>query len=178
MSGHSHWSGIKHKKGEKDQKRGVLFSKLLKAISAAAKQEPNPDFNPRLRTAVQKAEEASVPEVNIKRAISGAKEKKDSLEELFFEAYGPSGVAILIYIITSSRNRIVAEVKKILSDNNGKWAEIGSVTWAFGDVGVGKTPHSKFTQEASKEDKEELRGLIVALEDNEDVFGVYTNIKE
>src|SRR5271155_4561781 len=99
MAGHSHWSGIKHKKEITDQKRGKVFSKLLALISAAARSEPNPDFNPRLRTAVAKAREASVPAENIDRAIKRASEASEGFDELIFEAYGPGGVAILIEAI-------------------------------------------------------------------------------
>src|SRR3989344_4105261 len=131
MSGHSHWSGIKHKKGAKDAKRAVLFSKLLNAVSIAAKPEPNPQFNPRLRTAVDKAREANVPNDNIDRAIKKAAEKTDDLEELLMEAYGPGGAPLLIEAITDSRNRTVSEIKAILGALGAKWAEPGSVRWAF-----------------------------------------------
>lgn len=177
MAGHSHWAGIKHKKGVKDQKRGVLFSKLLNAISIAARDEPSPDFNPRLRTAVEKARQASVPQDNIDRAIYQASEKSDNLEELMFEAYGPGGAALLIAAITGNRNRTVAEVKKILSENSAKWAEPGSVAWAFENIGPGKIPKAKFAQELSPEDKTSLASLVKILNEHEDVQGVYTNSK-
>src|SRR5271155_2827486 len=99
MSGHSHWAGIKHKKEITDKKRGKVFSKLLALISAAAKTEPNPGFNPRLRTAIAKAREASVPQENIERAVKRASEVGGDLNELTFEAYGPGGGAILIEAI-------------------------------------------------------------------------------
>jgi len=89
MSGHSKWAQIKHKKGITDKKRGQLFSKLLKAIRAAARTEPNPDFNPRLRTAIETAKAASVPMDNIRRAIEGVESK--NMEELTVEGYGPGG---------------------------------------------------------------------------------------
>jgi len=177
MAGHSHWAGIKHKKEAKDQKRALLFSKLLRAISIAARNEPNPEFNPRLRTAVGKAEAASVPKENIDRAINRAKEKSDNLEELLFEAYGPGGAALLIYIITDNRNRTVAEVKKILADSDAKWAEPGSVVWAFENIGTEKNPTAKFNQELSAEDKIRINVLIDALREHEDVQGVHTNYK-
>lgn len=177
MSGHSHWAGIKHQKEAKDQKRGVLFSKLLKAISVSAKGEPNPEFNPRLRTAVEAAREAKVPQDNIERAIKQAAEKSDDLEELFFEAYGPGGVALLISAITTSRNRAVAEVKKILVDHSAKWAEPGSVMWAFEDIGAGKVPKAKFVQELSSEDAAKLDELVRALQEHDDIQEVYTNAK-
>ncbi len=96
MSGHSHWSGIKHKKEITDQKRGKIFSKLLVTISTAAKKESDPNFNPRLRTVIAKAKEAGVPQDNIERAVKKAKETDGNLDELLFEAYGPSGIAILV----------------------------------------------------------------------------------
>lgn len=177
MSGHSHWAGIKHKKEITDQKRGKVFSKLLKAISAAVQTEPNPDFNPRLRTAVAKAKEASVPQENIDRAIQKASESAANLEELLFEAYGPGGIAILIEAISDNKNRIVQEVKLILKECNGKWAESGSVQWAFEKTNTGGESgwHAKFPQDVPNNEKAALDALVEALEENDDVQNVYTN---
>ncbi len=175
MSGHSHWAGIKHKKEITDKKRGKIFSKLLTAISAAAKTESNPDFNPRLRTAVTKAREASVPQDTIERAIKRASDAGD-LEELAFEAYGPGGAAILIEAISDSKNRTVQEIKIILKDHGGKWAEAGSVRWAFEPMAA-DNPHewkAKFPQALSPEDKTKLEGLIEALDENDDVQNIFT----
>ena len=199
MSGHSHWAGIKHKKGATDQKRGVVFSKLLAAISAAAKTEQDPNFNPRLRTAVEKAREASVPADNIARAIKRASETGQNLEELIFEAYGPGGIAILIEAISDSKNRTVQEVKLILNELGGKWAESGSVLWAFRPTADVRRPDAdlrgqdvgqhesnadkrenwvaKFPQDVQGDDKAKLETLIAALEDQNDVQKVYTNAK-
>jgi YebC/PmpR family DNA-binding regulatory protein len=174
MSGHSHWAGIKHKKGVTDQKRGKIFSKLLALISAAAKTEPNPDFNPRLRTAIAKAREASVPAENIERAITRATDLSAALEELTFEAYGPAGAAILIEAISDNRNRAVQEVKTVLRDHNGKWAESGSVLWAFEKTADGWT--AKFPQDVPDEDKTKLANLLEVLEESDSVQNVYTNI--
>lgn len=172
MSGHSHWAGIKHQKAVTDAKRAKLFSKLLKAISAAAKTEPNPDFNPRLRTAVEKAKEAMVPADNIDRAIKKALEQKP-IEELLFEAYGPGGTAILIEALADNRNRMVQEIKKALGDHGGKWAESGSVQWAFERGPEGWKP--KFFQEINEVDAQSLFALTEALEENDDVQNVVTN---
>ena len=177
MSGHSHWAGIKHKKEITDQKRGKIFSKLLAAISAAAKTETNPDFNPRLRTAIDKAKAASVPQDNIERAIKKASEAGLNLEELLFEAYGPGGAAILIEAVSDSKNRTVQEIKLILKDHNGKWAETGSVRWAF-EPNIGSEDENwkaKFPQDISENDKRSLIGLLESLEENDDVQNVYTN---
>jgi len=176
MSGHSHWAGIKHKKEITDQKRGKVFSKLLAAISAAAKSEPNPDFNPRLRTAVMKAKEASVPAENIERAIKRASDASANLEELVFEAYGPGGAAILIEAISDNKNRTVQEVKLILKDHGGKWAEAGSVQWAFEGVpGPERGFKAKFPQALPPEDAEKLDALIEALDENDAVQNVFVN---
>ncbi|HVM77322.1 MAG TPA: YebC/PmpR family DNA-binding transcriptional regulator [Candidatus Paceibacterota bacterium] len=172
MSGHSHWAGIKHKKEITDKKRGKIFSKLLKAISAAAKTETNPDFNPRLRTAVAKAREASVPADTIERAIKKASEE-GNLDELLFEAYGPGGAAIMIEALSDSRNRTVQEIKLILKEQNGKWAESGSVQWAFEKTADGWK--AKFPQDLPENEKSQLIKLLEALEDNDDVQDVYTN---
>ena len=188
MSGHSHWAGIKHKKGIADQKRGQVFSKLLSAITAAARTEQNPEFNPphkkvmwginpRLRTAIQKAKQANVPSENIERAIKRAKESGGAVEELTLEAYGPAGTAILIEAITDNKNRTIPEIKKILSEQEAKWAEPGSVQWAFRKTNAGweAQEHSKIM--TSEEDQRKLQILFDALKEQEDVEEIYANIQ-
>ncbi len=176
MSGHSHWAGIKHKKGVADQKRGQLFSKLLNAVAIAARQEPKPEFNPQLRTAIEKAKENNVPQDNIERAIKRASEDKN-LEEMIIEAYGPEGTAILIEAITDSKNRTIAEVKKIINENGAKWAEPGSVLWAFEKVKTetGTAWQEKFKQQISSEAQEKLQKLIEELLEQNEVQEIYTN---
>lgn len=179
MSGHSHWSGIKHKKEITDKKRAKIFSKSLKLISAAAHAEPDPAFNPRLRTAVAKAREAGVPADTIERAIKHAADPAEKLEELLYEAYGPCGAAILITAISDNRNRTAQEIKTILRDHNGKWAESGSVQWAFEPAGGEAWGEwtAKFPQDiASEEEKQKLADLLDALDENDDVQNVYTNL--
>ena len=173
MAGHSHWAGIKRKKEITDKKRGVLFSKLLNSITIAAKKEPNPQFNPTLRSAIDKAKQNNVPQDNIEKAVKRASEKSDNLEELIMEAYGPEGVAILIEAVTDSKNRAVAETKKILSDHEAKWADSGSVLWSFEKTIDGYL--AKFKNEVSKEGKEKLRALIEELESQDDIQRVTTN---
>lgn len=175
MAGHSHWAGIKRQKEVTDKKRGQIFSKLLTAITAAAKSEPNPDFNPRLRTVVSKAKEANVPADNIARAIKKASDPGEAMEEIILEAYGPGGIAILMEGITNNTNRTVPQIKKILSDLEGKWAESGSVRWAFEQSSEDRSWQAKFPQEISEEDAQKLLSLVEALEDHEDVQRVFTN---
>lgn len=178
MSGHSKWSQIKHQKGITDKKRGQLFSKLSTAITAAAKNEPNPQFNPRLRSAIEKARGLQMPNDNIERAIKKASDKNQSLEEIMCEAYGPGSAALIIEAITDNRNRTIPEMKKILHDHNGKWGESGSVLWAFeqktDDLGD-RVWQPKFSQNISEEDKKKLETLIEALEEHDDIQRVFTN---
>lgn len=171
MSGHSKWSQIKRKKGITDQKRGQIFSKLLRTISVAARGETNPDFNPHLRAAIEKAREQNVPQENIERAIKKSSEAKD-VEGLVIEAYGPEGVALLIEATTNNRNRTVAEIKKIISDHNARWADPGSVLWAFEKEGGEYKP--KFPQTISDTAQKQLFKLLEALDDHGDVNDTYT----
>lgn len=173
MSGHSHWKQIQHQKGAADQKRGQLFSKLLAAISIAARQEPNPDFNPRLRSAIEKAKENKVPLENIERAVSKASENKN-LEEIIIEAYGPEKAALIIEAITGNKNRTIAEIRHLLGENGAKMAEPGSVLWAFQQT-PDKEWRPKFRQPLSEEGKKKLQGLVKLLEECQDVQRVITN---
>lgn len=173
MAGHSKWKQIKHKKEITDKKRSKLFSKLLNAIAIAAKTEPNPQFNPRLRTAVETAKENSVPQENITRAIRRASES-ENLVALTLECYGPGGTQVLIEVITDSRNRAVAEIKKIIHDRDAKWAEPGSVLWAFEKEGEGW--QAKFPQSIPDDVRVKIDELVEALEEHGDVQEIYTNI--
>lgn len=176
VAGHSHWAGIKRQKEVADKKRGQVFSKLLAAITASAKAEPNPDFNPRLRTVILKAKECKVPAENIERAVRRASETEVMLEELIMEAYGPGGIAILIEALSNNKNRTVAEVKKILSRHHAKWAEPGSVRWAFEPPTPGETAwQAKFPQVVSEDDKNKLSTLEEVLLEHDDVQNVFTN---
>ncbi len=176
MSGHSHFAGIKHKKEITDQKRGQVFSKLLNAISIAARTETNPQFNPQLKAAVEKARESQVPREKIEKAIKKASEN-ENLEEITIEAYGPEGAAILIETITDNKNRTIAEVKKILNNNETKFAESGSVRWAFEqtktEAGLGWK--EKFKQQISDGGKEKIQKLIDELLEQNEVQEIYTN---
>ena len=172
MSGHSKWANIKRRKESTDKKRAQIFSKLSKAISVAARKEPNPDFNPTLRAMVDKARSFNMPQENIERAIKKSSEV-DNLEELVMEGYGPEGVAVVITATTDNRNRTVAEVKKILSDHNAKWADPGSVLWAFEHTEgewVGKFPQS-----ISPHAEQQLLSFMDALDEHDDVSDIYTN---
>jgi YebC/PmpR family DNA-binding regulatory protein len=140
MSGHSKWSSIKHKKGAADAKRGKLFTKLARAITVAARDGgPDPEGNPALATAVQKARDASMPKDNIQRAIdrgSGVGADADAIESILFEGYGPGGAAILVEALTDNRNRASADVRHAFTKHHGSLGEPGSVAWIFEKRGV------------------------------------------
>lgn len=138
MSGHSKWSTIKRAKGAADAKRGQLFTKLAREITVAARAGlPDPDSNPRLRIAVQKARAESMPKDNIDRAIERAKGGAggESLDEVSYEGYGPSGIAFYVQAMTDNRNRTVGEVRAVLTRGGGSLGADGSVSWMFDAVG-------------------------------------------
>ncbi len=134
MSGHSKWSTIKHKKAAVDKKRGKLFSRLTKEITIAAREKGgDPDFNPRLRLAIDKAKEANMPKDNIERAIKRGTGELEGQElvEAMYEGYAPHGVGVIVEVVTDNRNRAVAELRHALTKNSGSMAEAGSVVWQF-----------------------------------------------
>ena len=140
MAGHSKWAGIKHKKAIVDARRGKLFTKLARAITVAAKEGGgDPDGNPALGLAIQKAKDASMPKDNIERAIAkgtGEGADADALETVVYEGYGPGGVALLIEAVTDNRNRTGSEVRHLLSKHGGSLGEPGSVAYNFDKTGL------------------------------------------
>ena len=139
MAGHSKWANIKHRKGRQDAARGKLFGKLAKAIEVAAREGGgNPDFNPTLATAVEKAKAASMPNDNIERAIKrGTGEVEGAVyEEIFYEGYGPGGVALYVQILTDNRNRAASDVRAAFTRHNGNLGEPGSVGYLFSQKGM------------------------------------------
>ncbi len=139
MSGHSKWSKVKHIKAREDAKRGKIFSKLIREIMVAARDGGgDPAFNPRLRTIIATAKAANMPNDNIDRAIKkGTGELGGvSFEESTYEGYGPGGVAIMMDVLTDNKKRTVAEIRHIMSRNNGSLGEGGCVAWNFEKKGL------------------------------------------
>jgi YebC/PmpR family DNA-binding regulatory protein len=140
VSGHSKWATTKHKKAVIDAKRGKLFAKLIKNIEVAARTGGgDPDGNPTLYDAIQKARKTSVPLDNIERAVkrgSGAEAGGSDWQTIMYEGYGPNGVAVLIECLTDNRNRAAMEVRTAMSRNNGSMADPGSVAYLFNRKGV------------------------------------------
>jgi len=143
MSGHSKWATIKHKKGAADKARGKLFAKLIRQVEVAAREGGgDPDTNPTLRTMFQKAREASVPLDTIERAIKRGTGELEGVryEQVSYEGYAPSGVAVIVECLTDNRNRTGADVRAIFSKNGGSMAEPGAVSWQFHRRGVVLVP--------------------------------------
>lgn len=138
MSGHSHWSGIKHKKAVTDAKRAQIFTKLGRVISVAARNGGgNPEFNPALRLAIEKARSFNMSKDKIENSIKkGTGEDSDSkLDEAQYEALGPSGIMLIINAITDNKNRTVSDLRRILEKHGGKMAD-GGVSWNFKRAGI------------------------------------------
>jgi YebC/PmpR family DNA-binding regulatory protein len=157
MAGHSKWAQIKHKKAHTDAKRGKVFTKIVKEISVAARLGGgDPEGNPRLRSAIEKAKEVNMPSENIKRAImKGTGELPGTTyEEITYEGYGPGGVAILIETLTDNKNRTVSEIRHILSKNSGNMGEAGCVSWIFEKKGY-------ILVEKTKVDEDTLMSVVL-----------------
>jgi len=133
MSGHSKWATIKHKKAITDSKRGSLFTKLIKEITIAARGGGKPESNPRLRVAIERAKEQSMPADNIERAVKKGTGELEGVnyEDMALEGYGPGGVAIFVEGVTDNKNRTTSEVRTLFSKNGGNMAGAGSVAWMF-----------------------------------------------
>ncbi len=175
MSGHSKWSTIKRKKGANDAARGKLFTKLIREITIAAKTGGDPEANPRLRTAVDKAKANSMPKDNIDRAIKKGTGELDGAqyEEYTYEGYGPGGVAILVHCLTDNKNRTTAEVRHSFSKYGGNLGEAGCVSYLFDRRGV-------FTFSADEISEEEImeKAIDAGAEDIKDEEGdwvIYTD---
>src|SRR5437016_1873617 len=151
MSGHSKWHNIRLKKGKMDQERGKAFTKLAREIIVAAKAGGgNPDGNVRLRMAIQKARENSMPAENIKRAIQRGTGELEGVnfDELTYEGYGHGGAAVMVDVLTDNRNRTVAELRNLFSKNGGSLGEQGCVAWIFDPRGIISVPKDKADEEA------------------------------
>lgn len=177
MSGHNKWANIHVRKEAMDKKRGKVFSKAAKIIEIAARKGADPTTNPSLRTAVEKAREVNMPNDNIQRAIKKGSglNKEGQLEETTYEAYGPAGVAIIIEVITDNKNRTISEIKHILSSFGGTLSGTGSVTYMFTRQGADWVP--KYPMDIADEAvKEQIIKLFEALDDNDDINEIYSNV--
>lgn len=175
MSGHSKWSTIKNKKGKADAKKGNIFTKIGREISVAVKQGgSDPDVNPRLRDAIQKAKDNNMPNDNINRSIKKASGDIDGVnyEEITYEGYGPGGVAVIVQALTDNKNRTAGDVRHAFDKFNGSLGANGCVSYMFNRKGV--IIAGKYTDEESL--------MLIALEagaediiEKDDLFEIYTD---
>lgn len=171
MSGHSKWANIKHQKQVEDIRRGKIFSKLARAISVAARQGgSDPNLNPTLRTAIEKARSYNMPKDKIERAI-GAGQSVQSLEEAVYEGYGSLGVAFMVKVLTDNKNRTLSEIRKIFDKHGGKLGEAGSAAYIFTDP---EKP-SFAVPLTDPTNAKKVLSLADALDEHDDVQEVYSN---
>ena len=149
MAGHSHWAGIKHKKGKADKQRSKIFSKLSKEITVAAKLgDKDPTMNPRLRSAVQAARSANVPKDNIERAIDKSLAVSgNNFESLRYEGFGPDKIAVIVETLTDNKNRTASNIRTIFQKNGGNLGTQGSASHNFKQVGVIKIDKKEISEE-------------------------------
>ena len=149
MAGHSHWAGIKHKKGRADKERSKIFSKLSREITVAAKLgDKDPNMNPRLRTAIQAAKQANMPKENISRAISKSQLSGDkNYDNLRYEGFGPFNTALIIETLTDNKNRSASSIRTLLQKNGGRLGESGSTSHMFNSCGIIHIDKDKISEE-------------------------------
>ena len=182
MAGHSKWAKIKRDKGANDAKRGAVFTRIGNQIAIAARSGADPDMNPALALAIEKAKQANMPNANIQRAIDRVTDKDAAaLEEIAYEGYGPGGVGIIIETATDNRNRTLPEVKTALVKNGGRLADAGSVAFQFtrkGVIRVAATGEDALLTilDAGAEDASEDDGEIVVYTDQKELAKVRTAI--
>lgn len=171
MSGHSKWHNIQARKGKQDAKKSGQFTKLAKAITIAAQKGGDPTANFSLRIAIDKAKAASMPKDNIDRAIKrgiGEDGEAIRMEEVLYEAYGPSGVAVLVKTVTDNKNRTLSDLKHILNISGGSLGSAGSVQWMFGQWGLITLKHDELAKGSLDQEGFEMELIDAGLEDIKD----------
>lgn len=182
MAGHSKWANIKHRKGAQDKRRNKLFTKVIKEITVAIKENNNngdPDTNPALRNALLNARGVNMPKENIERAIKKATgADADNYEQLSFEGYGPHGIAFFIECMTNNTNRTVANIRSIFNKNSGSLGTNGSLEFLFERNGVFTIEKKTLTLDSDDLQLELIEAGAVSFEDEDDIFMVYSEFSE
>ncbi len=188
MAGHSHWAGIKHKKGRADKERSKIFSKLSREITVAAKLgDKDPDMNPRLRTAIQAAKQANMPKDNIIRAISKSEMSGDkNYENLRYEGFGPSNTAFIIETLTDNKNRSASSIRTVLQKKGGRLGETGSTSHLFSNNGVIHVEKDKIKEDeifeiainAGAKDCTNLNNVFEIITEKEDFYKIKTELEK
>ena len=188
MAGHSHWAGIKHKKGRADKERSKIFSKLSREITVAAKLgDKDPDMNPRLRTAVQAAKQANMPKDNITRAINKSEISGDkSYENLRYEGFGPFNIALIIETLTDNKNRSASSIRTVLQKSGGRLGESGSTTHMFNNCGIIHIEKDKISEDeafdiainSGAKDCLNVNGFHEIITEKEDFYKIKTQLEK
>ena len=188
MAGHSHWAGIKHKKGRADKERSKIFSKLSREITVAAKLgDKDPDMNPRLRTAIQAAKQANMPKDNITRAINKSEMSGDkSYENLRYEGFGPFNIALIIETLTDNKNRSASSIRTVLQKSGGRLGESGSTTHMFNNCGIIHIEKDKISEEeafdiainSGAKDCLNVNGFHEIITEKEDFYKIKTQLEK
>ena len=188
MAGHSHWAGIKHKKGRADKERSKTFSKLSREITVAAKLgDKDPGMNPRLRTAIQAAKQANMPKDNISRAISKSELSGDrNYENLRYEGFGPSNVALIIETLTDNKNRSASSIRTVLQKKGGRLGETGSTAHMFLNCGIIHIDKGRLKEEeifelatnAGAQDCINLNNIFEIITQKEDFYKIKTELEK
>ncbi len=178
MAGHSKWANIKHRKGAQDKRRGKIFTRLIKDITVAIKENNNngdPETNPALRNAIQNARGENMPKDNIERAIKKATgANADTYDQITFEGYGPHGIAFFIECTTDNTNRTVANVRAIFNKHDGTLGTNGSLEFIFNRTGVFTIDKENLDWDLEELQLELIEGGATSYEDEDDIFIVYT----
>ena len=188
MAGHSHWAGIKHKKGRADKERSKIFSKLSREITVAAKLgDKDPDINPRLRTAIQAAKQANMPKENIFRAISKSENSDNkNYENLRYEGFGPYNIALIIETLTDNKNRSASSIRTVLQKSGGRLGETGSTSHMFNNCGIIHIERNKISEEeafdiainSGAKDCSLINDFHEIITDKEDFYKVKTQLEK
>ena len=188
MAGHSHWAGIKHKKGRADKERSKIFSKLSREITVAAKLgDKDPDMNPRLRTAIQAAKQANMPKENISRAINKSEMSGDkNYENLRYEGFGPFNIALIIETLSDNKNRSASSIRTVLQKSGGRLGESGSTTHMFSNCGIIHIEKDKISEEeafdiainSGAKDCLNINGFHEIITEKEDFYKIKTQLEK
>ena len=188
MAGHSHWAGIKHKKGRADKEKSKIFSKLSREITVAARLgENDPDMNPRLRAAIQAAKAANMPKDNIARAISKSEVSNEkNYENLRYEGFAPFNIALIIETLTDNKNRSASSIRTVLQKNGGRLGESGCTTHMFYNCGVLHIEKNQINEEdifeiatnAGAKDFKQLNNFHEIVTEKEDFYKIKSKLEE
>ncbi len=181
MAGHSKWANIKHKKQKEDRRRAKLFSKLSRRIAVAAREGGgDPEFNPDLRMAIEKAKNNNMPNENIEKAIKRGTGELEGVdyESFNYEGYGPGGVALFLEITTDNRNRTASEIRHILSEHGGNLGESGCVAWMFERRGQLILDNSSGEYDLDEVMLDALEAGAEDIQEEEELIQIFTDDKE